>query len=336
MKFSPLGFLKGLLFDNLMTKIMALLLALLLWTYLVYSSMDKDTRDVPFRLELPPDISVRSVALEEGTILTDTIAVELTATKGMFNSINFGGVRCLHKVTTKISGPETINETITRNDFNLPEGVSVKPIRIKINLVPLVEKEVRVVASLADCAGAPAEGYMVRSVRSLREKVKVRAPANVAESVSEVFIEPIPVEGRKEHFVVRTKVHDRGGFGIVALEEVEVDVVILPNPDHREITLPVFFAAPIGFPYGVEVTPREAAVRLEGPKSALDDLLSSSGGVELSFRLPHPANSVAAGQKFNLPLECRFARKGYDAVVTAVIAPSEVQVEIKPAGEGEK
>lgn len=325
-------FLKGMFLENLPTKVMALLLALFLWAYLVYSSLDERTVEVPFRIDIPDGVLVQRVALEDGSIVTDRIAVDITGAKRVLNGVNFKEIRCEHKISADISSPETIGVTVTTEDFNFPEGVVIKPVKMKIALVPMIVMEAKVAVSTADVVGAPADGYLLKDLRSMSPTVRLKIPANLRDGIGEVGIERINIEGKKDHFIAQAAIDVSRFPGVVAMEPIEIEVVIVPIPEKRTVKLPLHFIAPIDFPFEIDVTPKEVTLLLEGPRRAMEEIASDPNGVEAFFRIDRPAAELTVGQKFNLPIEYRFSRKGYDSVIAVTVMPGEsnkeAQVEI--------
>ena len=191
--------------DNLGTKLMALVLALLLWIYLYNESTDSDE----FHVVLDPAIEkVESLArfelfASDGQPLGNRIRVKVTGPKGALGALPKEAIRCKPFFSgTLFKEPQgSISRELSLSDLNLPPGFRVVFLpspQVTIQYVRFVTVKVPVVLRDPKFEGTCIPGFRVESVLVDPTEVEIRFPAD--RKILEAPLKRISVQHRADSF----------------------------------------------------------------------------------------------------------------------------------------
>lgn len=161
--------------------------------------------------------------------------------------------------------------------MGLPDGVrygEIQPNNVMLRLEPRVEREVEVEVRRS---GNVAEGYDLRSITAIPDKVKVRGPASRVNVLQKVPTEIIPLEGRKESFTLPQ--------AAIVIDDKKVDLIegavgVRVEIEERPVTK-IYTNVPVQETPGGQVSPGTATVTLSGPPSLLDKLSAADFQIAL-------------------------------------------------------
>ena len=114
------------------------------------------------------------------------------------------------------NGEEITQPMLNRSSSSISVSVDVYPMRE----IPIATDPAKVLT------GQPAQGYVVESVTVQPQTIAVAADAELLESIEEMQIEPISIEGASQSFSTRAGVSTLSGFKSVSADEVYVTVTI--------------------------------------------------------------------------------------------------------------
>jgi YbbR domain-containing protein len=157
---------------------------------------------------------------------------------------------------------------LTDRIIDLPSGIKVvkiEPNTIPLRLEPSVEREVEVEARRE---GDLPEGYELYGVAISPPRVRVRGPAGHINSLQKAMTETIPVEGRRESFVIPQVAIDIPDQKITVIDAV-VNVRLEIGEQRIEKS---FAGVSVMASNDASVRPPQASLTLYGPKSALERL----------------------------------------------------------------
>ena len=118
--------------------------------------------------------------------------------------------------------------------------------------------------------GQPAEGYYVESVSIQPETIVVAAEHELLNSLTELMIEPVSVEGVNQSFSARASLSQLSNFKNVSSDQVYVNVTIGEEMDSAYIDdVSVVF---IGKAENLNVTYEPMRVYVSGPQSAVEQI----------------------------------------------------------------
>ena len=114
------------------------------------------------------------------------------------------------------TGEEIAQTLLSSSSSSVTVGVEVYPTR-ELHISTAIEDVVQ---------GTPAEGYEVTSVSIQPESVTVAADAQLLESLTELLIQPVDVDGASQTFSQRTRIATLTDFKDISTEQVYVTVNI--------------------------------------------------------------------------------------------------------------
>lgn len=271
--------LRGWLTQNLMTKALALVLAVLVWYFVdqeVSGKLSRPRAKVELEFE-QKDVSVVQIT-DAGGAPVDWVNVEIRGPRGSLGDVP-REVVCHHiiqEALTRDARPtQPIRVVLDALDLKLPSRVlaTITPDEVWVTLDQLEGGYVRIDTS--NCVGgSPRAGYNV-SVQSVTpSQIRVRAPAALIERYKRegLPILPIPVGDLTETTpfaasfpeAIRQRVQIPPGT-------VTVTIRVEPVPEDYAVTLPVGLLLPAETKYEFALkNPREVKVTLRGPHSLIE------------------------------------------------------------------
>ena len=147
---------------------------------------------------------------------------------------------------------------------------------ISVSLDVYPTKEIPISTELANViTGQPAEGYVVESVSIQPNTLTVVAEQELLDSITELHIDPISVEGLSQSFAARANVSTLSSFKSISAEEVYVNVTI------AEETISAW-VDDVSISYvnkgeGLSITHADSKIRvyITGPRSDIERLQES-------------------------------------------------------------
>jgi hypothetical protein len=273
---------KRFFLDNLGTKLMALVLAMLLWIYLYNESTDAGEFDAAFFPKIEDtNLATWQFLNENGDPIQGSIKIKITGPKGDLGGLSRKGIRCEPRFEKNLFEKEpvaTIQRDLTPNDLNLPEGFRIvfKPsARIQLKYVRFTEKRVKVKLPEKAWDGKPANDFTVRDVRitsPVDHMVTVRLRADVAKDIEELPLRPVSLTGGPSENLYVSGRLATSDESIQLRTEVRLEVRIELETDHRLYDLPLWTAGDTAVTGRVELLTRTIQVKVVGPKSSVQKL----------------------------------------------------------------
>ena len=212
--------------NNLSLKILAVLLAFLLWIQVASQETVQMTLTAPVEfLDMPTDLEISNDYPRE---------VEVLLQSDRPRSLESGRISVMIDMRDAASGVTVVhlNEDNIRGARGA-EIVNITPARLRLQLEETWSKEVDVKATIV---GSPAEGYQVSAVRIIPPRVSLSGPQSRIEQVTEADTEPISIAGLSDVLTVQGALDledTRLRFGstdrvttVIVIEEERKDVQI--------------------------------------------------------------------------------------------------------------
>jgi hypothetical protein len=264
--------LREIFVEDLGLKLLALVISLALWYGVTGQRAPTTIRvpRVPLNFRLPGDTEISNEPRTE-------VEVTMTGSKHALDTINVRDLIVNVDVSDLKPGEYQLQLTPERVTMGLPDGVhygDIQPNSVLLRLEPRVERELEV--EVRHTGDVP-EGYELRSIVAVPEKVKVRGPASHVNVLQKAPTEIISLEGRKESFTLPQAaivIDDKKADLIEAVVLVRVEI------GERAVTKTFRNVSVLALP-GLQVAPGLAAVTLYGPPSLLNKL--SAANFQLAF-----------------------------------------------------
>lgn len=201
---------------------------------------------------------------------------------------------------------------------------SSSSVTVSVDVYPT--KELPVSNKIADAVkGSVADGFEITGITIQPETVTVAAAPDVLEGLTELFVEPVALNGARQSFSQRTKISRLTDFKYVSPEQVYVNIAIEEEVASALLT-DVRFSF-VNKPEDMTVSWRreEFSVRVTGPKTSVEALRQAgvSAVVDLS--------GLAAGEH-KLPLS---VQEGMYPGITFEFEPANVSLTLDGASNAD-
>ncbi len=208
------------------------------------------------------------------------------------------------KVMLDLEGarPGTSTFRLSASFFSPPRGVKItriSPAVVNLRLETKAERSLPVSVRLGT---KPPVGFRIVRMDPLPDTVKVRGPANVVNRMTSVETAPLELESAKGQFTRELRLVPIEETLSFAPDRVTVAVVLEEETATREFARVELRAKNVSGKYNV--TPRQAQVKLSGPKRALAELQLGPEQVYLDLKGLKPGAHWLP-LSFNLPREIK-------------------------------
>lgn len=284
---------------NFWLKILALIIAAVVW--LIGSSRVYEPRNrvVPVNLKLAPGMTVKEIT-------PPTVTVTLAYPREFQGMIDRekSEVKVVHNLL-ETREPGKIVFTLSARDVQRParvQVVSVSPSRITAEVDRLVEKvlPVKVVYK-----GAPSSGYRIAGQSVIPPEMRVPGPESLLKKIGAIETEPVNVMGREITFEERVRLKPVGPYSDADLKPVSVIVILRPELkkwDLPGVQVDLLKGADQAEAIGIE--PKKVDLYLKGREDAVEALTAAdvkayvnivglpAGSYELPLQTKLPAGIV--------------------------------------------
>ena len=180
---------------NLWLKVASLLLAIILWFFVVMSGHSVIVINVPVKfINMPNEYEMVDTA--------KTVRLSIEGQERVLKGINQDDISVVVDLETAKAGKTLYS--LSREDIILPKRLIVKNIFPQTVSLVLEERMHKNVSVKPVIVGLPAKGFSVESITITPDKVKIDGPKSRVKRVYSVKTEPLDVTGTVEslHFTV--------------------------------------------------------------------------------------------------------------------------------------
>lgn len=307
--------IKEIFTGNILTKFMALVMAVALWLYAINRQTEDLTEVVKLTVSVPEGITVLEQSTEEITIRARGPQNVIENIKGLIKD------RKIQARYTVKESPEGIEDQvkqtvpITREHLNLPSAVklvSVYPGEFDILLGKLQQKKLKVNLQKK---GEPAIGYIIAQEFVFPGEVKVVGPLNMLKESSSINTVPIDIGGitmeQNRTFPwkigidpkITVKKGDKNiSASVECKENVQVWLQIAEQQDSRMFErIKIKVMRPADYLYEIKLQDEFANIKLKGPKLVLEKLHAEDIVLYIDVTSLKPPGPYKQPIKCNLP-----------------------------------
>ena len=178
---------------NIFFKILALVLAVILWFLVVGEERAEVGLTIPLELvNMPRDLIVVNN-------LTQGIDIRVNGPRSLIRSLTTRNLSKSLDLSNSKAG--TVTFPISSEGIRLPRGVAITRIHPTQVVVVLQKQVKKTIPVKARVIGRPANGYEVDSVKIRPEEVEVAGPEEVIKELENLFTKPVDISGRRDPLV---------------------------------------------------------------------------------------------------------------------------------------
>jgi YbbR domain-containing protein len=268
--------LREIFVEDLGLKLLALAITLVLW-YAVTGQRTPTTRHllgVHLNFDLPQDMEISNDPRME---------VEITLAGNKYDLERIDATRLVASIDVKDfkPGERTVQLTPERVTLGLPEGIrieSIEPNTMPLRLEQRVEREVAVEVRRE---GNVPEGYELREIKIVPDKVRVRGPASRVGALQKLLTEPITLGDHRESFTIQQAAIDTD---VLDKKINPIDTIVNVTFEIGERRIEKSFAGvAVRESTGAQARPETASVMLYGARSALEQL--RAGDIQIALEV---------------------------------------------------
>lgn len=193
--------------------------------------------------------------------------------------------------------------------FNPPRGIRIAQISPSVINLKLETKGERSLPVAVRLGTKPPAGYKIARMETVPETVRVRGPANAVNRMTSVETVPVEVESAKGQFTREVRLASAEEAVTFLPDRVAVTVVLEEETITREFSRLDVRAKNFSGKYSA--SPRQATVKLSGPKKSLAELAVGPEQVYLDLRGLKPG-AHNLGLSFNLPPDVKVVEQKPD------------------------
>jgi len=266
------------LFENLPLKLLSVLLASLVWLFVMGEEHSERSYTVPVQIS----------RLAEGLVLLNeedyVVEVRVSGPRGILNNLSDGDFAATLDLAPY--GKGEVDVPIAKEAIRAPKGVSISRIRpatIRVHLDSVVEKKIPLKAVVH---GQPAAGYEVRGVELEPASLRLAGPESLLAQITEIPTTPIDVTGLTGDATLSVQVDFQRHLVSWPPRPLLAQVAVAPRMVTRSLPVEAVVTGKPRAGYEVtkvEVTPEAVVVR--GPQRAVQGLTTvSAGAMEITNR----------------------------------------------------
>ena len=261
--------LKNIFLKNKVLKISSLLLAVVLWFFVMgEKEAEFSFADVPLALINKPD----KLIITQQT--ADSISLRVSGSRTIMATLSSSNIKATVDLEGIKPGATTVKNLAGK--VKLPEGTkiaSISPAEFSLTLEPIATKKVPVHLALK---GNPREGYEVLHISVTPEFVEVKLAKSEAKDLKKVMTEPLDISGAKED-IEKKVVLDLTGIDpprSVSKKSVEASVAI--SEKIVEQVFPNITVEVVNALYKTTVAPLSFQLTIKGPYHLVKELTENA------------------------------------------------------------
>jgi YbbR domain-containing protein len=248
-------------------KLVALIITIGLWLGVtgLRTPTSRLINDVPLSLRLASDLTTTNSPVTE-------VTVKISGDKSRIDQINKGELTVSVDLSDVPAGDRTLQLTPQNVYLELPAGFKleeIQPSRIAVRLERVIERDVPV---KAETEGGVADNFEIYSSVVTPTTVRVSGPESFVRPLDSISTEKINVESKQEDFTARQVSLNVISPQVRLIDTTVVDVFL--RIGERRVDRTIIMTAE------TEKGPRKVSFRLKGPRSAVDNLVTSTIDVQ--------------------------------------------------------
>lgn len=172
--------------NNIGLKISSLVVAVLLWFFVILSGRVEISMDIPVTFtSIPQNLEVFDAP--------DTISVDIKGQERIIKNLKKNEVRAVIDLHDAKAGRAFF--TVSKNNIKLPESLvvtNIDPETVSLKIETQLNKTVSVKPAVA---GLPEKGFVITDVTVVPDKVVLEGPTSVISKIYTVKTEPLDING---------------------------------------------------------------------------------------------------------------------------------------------
>lgn len=214
------NYLKKIIFEKWFLKLLSLIMAVLLWLFIVGSEVNQHIYNVPVKFT---NLHAENILINGSR--TNTIKVTIKGDNVTAMNRNLDEFNIIKDLSNYTPGIHDIR--IYHQDIIYPKGVELVSYEPRIVTIEIDNKDIKIVdLEIPVIKGTPALGYEIKNIELSKEKTRIEGPESVLDTISELKLNEIDITGINETITKEVKIISPLNVILLDLESVKVTVYI--------------------------------------------------------------------------------------------------------------
>lgn len=307
--------IKEIFTGNILTKLMALVMAIALWLYAINRHTGDLMEVVDLTITVPDGVTILEQGTKEVIIHVRGPQNIIDDFKEMIKERKIKATYVVRESRNEIEVEEKRTILIAREHLNLPADIkliSIYPDKVDLLLGKLQKKRLKVNLQKK---GEPAIGYVVANEFMFPSEVEVTGPLNVLKEISSINTIPIDIDGitaeQNRTFPWKIEIDQkvtvkRGdkniSIPVVCKADVRVWLQVVEQQDTKVFEkIKIKVMRPSEYPYEIKLQDEFTNVKVKGPKLLLEKLTIEDVILYIDVTSLKPPGPYKQPIKCNLP-----------------------------------
>ncbi len=202
---------------NIWLKLASLVIAVILWFFVILSGRSEKTIDIPVNfVNLPTKLEVVD--------FPETVRISIEGQESMLKDLKKNNVNAVIDLSEVKTGKSFI--TITRENIALPQMLTIKNIEPETVSLMIEDQLSKRVDVTPDIVGAPEKGYAIVEITASPDSFIIEGPKSLVRKIRRVKTEPIDINGINSDLTYRANLMLSNGNIRKSINKVEVNILV--------------------------------------------------------------------------------------------------------------
>jgi len=209
--------IKDFLTTNIWLKLTSLILAIILWFFVILSGRSDVTVDIPVNfINLPAKLEVVD--------FPETISVSIQGQERILKNLKARNVNAIIDLSEAKIGKSFF--TISRDNIELPKMLTITNIDPETVSLMIEEKMSKRVTVKPDIVGTPEKGYAIVEIISSPDSLIIEGPKSLVVKIRRVKTEPIDINGINSDLIFKASLNLTNSSIRKSINKVDVNISV--------------------------------------------------------------------------------------------------------------
>jgi YbbR domain-containing protein len=209
--------IKDFFTTNIWLKLTSLILAIILWFFVILSGRADVTVDIPVNfINLPSKLEVVD--------FPETISVSIEGQERMLKNLKKSNINALIDLSEAKTGKSFF--TISRDNIELPKMLVITNIDPETVSLMIEEQMSKKVTVKPDIVGTPEKGYAIVEIISSPDSFIIEGPKSLIRKIRTVKTEPIDINGLNSDLIYKANLNLTNSSIRKSINKVDVNISV--------------------------------------------------------------------------------------------------------------
>ena len=209
--------IKDFFTTNIWLKLASLVIAIILWFFVILSGRSERTLDIPVNfVNLPDKLEIID--------FPQTVSIIIEGQERMFKDLKKSNVHAVIDLSDAKTGKSFF--TITRDNIELPNMLTIKNIDPETVSLKIEDQSSKTVNVIPDIVGTPEKGFAIVEVISTPDSFIIEGPKSLVRKIRRVKTEPIDINGINSDLTFKANLILTNSNVRKSINKVEVNITV--------------------------------------------------------------------------------------------------------------